>query len=58
MWCYNLLDKTYKMKTDMLVFKPDNEDYKELLEIDTLTKYAPYKISSLTECFNNTYDNI
>lgn len=56
MYCYSLLDKTYKLHTDMLVFKPDNEDYKELLEINTLTKYAPYKISSLTDCFNNTYN--
>ena len=56
MWCYGLLDKTYKLHTDMLVFKPDNEDYKELLEINDLKKYAPYKISSITECFNNVYD--
>ena len=55
MWCYGLLDKTYKLHTDMLIFKPVNEDYKELLEMNDLTKYAPYKISSITECFNNNY---
>lgn len=56
MWCYELLDKTYKLHTDMLVFKPVNEDYKYLLEMNDLKKYAPYKKSSITECFNNVYN--
>ena len=56
MWCYELLDKTYKLHTDMLVFKPVNEDYKYLLEMDDLKKYAPYKKSSITKCSNNDYN--
>ena len=40
----------------MLVFNIFNENYKELLEMNDLKKYAPYKISSITECFNNDYN--